>query len=178
MRPSTHEIPPYCGRVFAGGISGSASAHNASGTKRRGNSSVIGHQRRRPVPAVSIEDSIDDAIRTTAAEAFIGWRTQLAESLRAHGRRGTGTTRHPDRRSRQQQLTVVALNFATRGLIVQNATSTVNFSRDRFPPPTGTRARTPDLPAQKHELHDSAPAASRLWFFERESSHSPIGRPA
>lgn len=38
-----------------------------------------------PVLAVSIEDSSDDAIRTTAAEAFTGWERQLAESLRENG---------------------------------------------------------------------------------------------
>ena len=38
-----------------------------------------------PVLAVSIEDSSDEAVRTTAAEAFTGWEKQLTDSLREHG---------------------------------------------------------------------------------------------
>jgi len=40
IRSSTRDIPPPWGRIFAGGINGSTSAHNSSGTSRRDNSST------------------------------------------------------------------------------------------------------------------------------------------
>lgn len=38
-----------------------------------------------PVLAVSIEEPVDGAVLAAASEAFIGWETQLADSLREHG---------------------------------------------------------------------------------------------
>jgi len=76
-RSSTRDIPPPCGRLFAGGINGSTKAHNSSGTNRRDSSSTTARDHDRENIMIQMRHALSR--RWVRRGCGVGWEAPAAQ---------------------------------------------------------------------------------------------------